>query len=241
MSELSCQILIVDDETAIQSLVKRYFAKRGATVHCAGSGEEMHTILQQYPVELVFLDVHLPGKNGFELLQDIKRNYSVGIIMLTSRSELDDRIAGLEGGADDYVPKPFEVTELLARTNAVLRRLAQNKPTQAPETGRYCFAGYCLDSKVRKLYAPDQQAIELSPAELDLLAVFVCHPQTVLSRDYLMQQTRGREAGPYDRVIDVRVGQLRKKLPVTDAGTPLFKTIRGSGYMLTSTVTRQSN
>lgn len=237
MPELTCQILIVDDEPAIQSLVKRYFAKRGATVYCAGSGAEMQQLLQQHPVQLVFLDVHLPGKNGFELLPEIRQNYNAGIIMLTSRNELDDRIAGLEGGADDYVPKPFEVSELLARAHAVLRRLEPQM--KVPETCRYCFAGYCLDCKVRQLHDPNQQAVELSPAEFDLLKVFVQHPETVLSRDYLMQQTRGRDAGPYDRTIDVRVGQLRKKLPVANSGQPLFKTIRGGGYMLTEAVSKQ--
>ncbi|CAG0911371.1 unnamed protein product, partial [Cyprideis torosa] len=131
---------------------------------------------------------------------------------LTSRNELDDRIAGLEGGADDYVPKPFEVSELLARAHAVLRRMAPK--TEAPETCQYCFAGYCLDCK---------------------------HPETVLSRDYLMQQTRGRDAGPYDRTIDVRVGQLRKKLPVANSDQSLFKTIRGGGYMLTEAVSKRSD
>ena len=241
MPEFACQILIVDDEVAIQSMVKRYFEKRGATVHCAGSGDEMHRILQQQLIQLVFLDVHLPGKNGFELLHEIKQSYSAGIIMLTSRNELDDRIAGLEAGADDYVPKPFEVSELLARSNAVLRRLGESEDTPSPETGQYYFADYRLDCKVRQLHNAEQQLVGLSPAEFDLLKVFVKHPETVLSRDYLMQQTRGRDAGPYDRAIDVRVGQLRKKLLVVDAEQPLFKTIRGGGYMLTEPVTRQSN
>ncbi len=243
MLELACHILIVDDETAIQSMVKRYFEKRGATVHCVGSGDEMHQILEQHPIQLVFLDVHLPGKNGFELLQEIKQSYSAGIIMLTSRSELDDRIAGLEAGADDYVPKPFEVSELLARSNAVLRRLGENEePTSpSPETDQYYFAGYHLDCKMRQLHDSNQQPVNLSPAEFDLLKVFVQHPETVLSRDYLMQQTRGRDAGPYDRAIDVRVGQLRKKLPTKGTEQPLFKTIRGGGYMLTESITHQSN
>lgn len=240
MTELDCQIcqiLIVDDEPAIQSLVKRYFKKRGLTVHCASSGDEMYPLLQQHPIRLVFLDVHLPGKNGFELLHEIKQAYSVGIIMLTTRNELDDRIAGLEGGADDYVPKPFEVSELLARSKAVLRRLKATESPTSPETCQYCFAGYSLDCKVRQLHNPAQQLINLSPAELDLLKVFVKHPETVLSRDYLMQQTRGRDAGPYDRTIDVRVGQLRKKIPAEHDDEPLFKTVRGGGYMLTKSVT----
>jgi len=241
MPEFACQILIVDDEPAIQSMVKRYFEKRGSTVHCAGSGDEMHQILQQHSIQLVFLDVHLPGKNGFELLHEIKQQYAAGIIMLTSRNDLDDRIAGLEGGADDYVPKPFEVSELLARSNAILRRLKESEELPSPETSQYHFAGYRLDCKVRELHNANQQLINLSPAEFDLLKVFVTHPETVLSRDYLMQQTRGRDAGPYDRAIDVRVGQLRKKLPIESTEESLFKTIRGGGYMLTESVTRQSN
>lgn len=241
MTEPDCQILIVDDEPAIQSMVKRYFEKQGLTVHCAGGGDEMHQLLQKHPIRLVFLDVHLPGKNGFELLQEIKQTYTAGIIMLTAHNELDDRIAGLDGGADDYVPKPFELSELLARSSAVLRRLKMVESPTSPETCTYCFASYSLDCKVHELHDSTQRCVNLSPAEFDLLRVFVKHPETVLSRDYLMQQTRGRDAGPHDRSIDVRVGQLRKKIPAASDDEPLFKTIRGGGYMLTKPVTRQPN
>ncbi|HPY40120.1 MAG TPA: response regulator transcription factor, partial [Thiolinea sp.] len=141
------------------------------------------------------------------------------------------------GGADDYLPKPFAMSELHARSNAVLRRLGRFKQTPKLETSCYRFAGYALDCKLRELRDAQQQLVELSPAEIDLLLVFVKHPQTVLNRDYLMQQTRGRDAAPFDRTIDVRVGQLRKKLPIADAQT-LFKTVRGGGYMLTQAVER---
>lgn len=248
MPETTNQILIVDDEIAIQSLIKRYFEKRGATVHCVGSGEDMQPVLDQFPIDIVFLDVHLPGKDGFTLLNELKRDHDVGVIMLTSRCELNDRIAGLDAGADDYVPKPFEVSELMARSNAVLRRLGRFKNTSEPETCRYCFAGYCMDCKVRKLYRThnleihldNQHLVELSPAEFDLLRVFVQHPETVLSRDYLLQQTRGRTAAPFDRTIDVRVGQLRKKLTVPESDQPLFKTIRGGGYMMRAAVDKMT-
>lgn len=236
MPECNHRILIVDDEAAIRSLIKRYFEKRGGLVYCAASGDEMHQILARMPVDLILLDVQLPGsKDGFALLDEVKRQYEAGVIMLTVQNELNDRLAGLNGGADDYVPKPFEMSELLARSNAVLRRLAAEKPVSEPETGRFLFSGYCLDCRTRELHDSEQQAIELSPAELDLLMIFVKHPQTVLSRDYLLQQTRGRDASPYDRTIDVRVGQLRKKIAAPNASEPLFKTIRGGGYMLNST------
>ncbi len=238
MPEIANQILIVDDETAIQSLIKRYFQKQGATVHCAGSGEEMHQLLKLHAIDMVFLDVNLPDKDGFTLLDEIKQEYEAGVIMLTSQSELSDRLTGLNGGADDFVPKPFEMSELLARSNAVLRRLGRLKTAPEPDIGRYHFQGYYLDNKVRELHSADEKIVELTPAELDLLLVFLKHPETVLSRDYLLQQTRGRDAGPFDRTIDVRVGQLRKKITIPDTQTALFKTIRGGGYILQSTVNR---
>lgn len=231
-------ILIVDDEPAIRSLVKRYFEKQAMIVHCAGSGDEMHQLLDSFPIDLVFLDVQLPGKDGFMLLDEIKHKHEAGVIMLTVQNKLDDRLHGLNGGADDYVPKPFEMSELLARSHAVLRRLGRFQTTTKPETCCYRFAGYSLDCKLRQVRAPDQQTIDLSPAEIDLLLVFVKHPQTVLNRDFLLQQTRGRDASPFDRTIDVRVGQLRKKLPVDNAEQTLFKTVRGGGYMLTQGVER---
>ena len=238
MPETLNHILIVDDELAIQSLIKRYFQKHGAIVHCAGSGDEMNEVLELQTVDLVILDVNLPGKDGFTLLDEIKRDHDSGVIMLTSQNELNDRLTGLNGGADDFVPKPFEMSELLARSNAVMRRLGRLKQTPEPDTCSYYFSDYQLDSKIRELLGADGQKIDLSPAEMDLLIIFVKHPQTVLSRDYLLQQTRGRDAGPFDRTIDVRVGQLRKKILVPDEQKPLFKTIRGGGYMLTTTVKR---
>lgn len=230
-------ILIVDDEPAIRSLVKRYFEKQGMVVHCAASGEEMHALLDAETIDIVFLDVHLPGKDGFKLLDEIKTEHQAGVIMLTVENDLDARLHGLNGGADDYVPKPFAMSELHARSNAVLRRLGRFKQTPKLETSCYHFAGYALDCKLRELRDAEQQLVNLSPAEIDLLLVFVKHPQTVLNRDYLMQQTRGRDAAPFDRTIDVRVGQLRKKLPIADEQT-LFKTVRGGGYMLTQAVER---
>ncbi len=238
MPETPNHILIVDDELAIQSLIKRYFQKHGAIVHCAGSGDEMNAILRLHAIDLVILDVNLPGKDGFTLLDEIKQNYDAGVIMLTSQNELTDRLTGLNGGADDFVPKPFEMSELLARSNAVMRRLEHLKQEPEPDTSSYFFAGYRLDNKVRELRDAKQNQISISPAEMDLLIIFAKHPQTVLSRDYLLQQTRGRDAGPYDRTIDVRVGQLRKKIITPSGEEPLFKTVRGGGYMLTSAVER---
>ena len=239
MPKSTTHILIVDDEVAIQSLIMRYFSKYGATVFCAGTGAEMHQQLKQHTIDMVFLDVNLPDKDGFSLLNEIKSHYDAGVIMLTSQNELSDRLTGLNGGADDFVPKPFEMSELLARSNAVLRRLGHIKTNDKPDTSSYYFQGYCLDNKLRELRAADHSKVDLSPAEHDLLVVFLKHPETVLSRDYLLQQTRGRDAGPHDRTIDVRIGQLRKKLPIPDEQSPLFKTIRGGGYILTSEVSCQ--
>lgn len=243
MTELAGRILIVDDEYAIRSLIRRYFSKRGAIVHGAANGGEMSEVLQQHTIDILLLDVHLPGKDGFTLLNEVRRKHGheIGIIILTSRNELNDRVAGLEGGADDYLPKPFEMPELLARCNAVLRRLGRITGKGEPDTSQYNFASYCLDSKTRQLRTTSQQLIELSPAEFDLLHIFVKNPHTVLNRDYLLQQTRGRDASPYDRTIDVRIGQLRKKLVSNEGSDPLFKTIRGGGYMLVVDVGKTRN
>ncbi len=224
-------LLIVDDETDIQRLIERFFTRQGFKVLRAGSGAEMFPLLATQPVDVVLLDVCLPGQSGFELLPQIKQAYHAAVIMLTSQGDTDQRVAGLTQGADDYLPKPFDLAELHARIIAVLRRYdsTANNPLTA---NRYQFAEFTLDAPTRQLIDAKGRDIKLTPAEYDLLLVFLKNAGVVLDRDFLMLHTRGRVSSAYDRTIDVRLSQLRKKLR-TNATTPLaFTTIRGGGYML---------
>ncbi len=223
-------LLIVDDEPDIQNLIKRYFSKLGFSVFCAGSGADMDQVLAKQRIDIVLLDVCLPDTSGIELLPRIKQHYQVAVIMLTAQAKTEQRIAGLNQGADDYLPKPFDLAELHARINAVLRRNESLTDKQI-ELKQYQFQNFTLDTRTRTL-CHKKQEIKLSPAEYDLLLVMLKNPNTVLDRDYLMLTTRGRPASAHDRAIDVRMGQLRKKLSLETQTRPLFSTVRGGGYML---------
>jgi len=223
-------LLIVDDEADIRSLIKRYFRKLGFCVVAAGSGVEMEQMLVKQPVDIVLLDVCLPDISGIDLLPRIKQHYRAAVIMLTAQAKTEQRIAGLNLGADDYLPKPFDLAELHARINAVLRRNEHSTDKQI-ELKQYQFDNFTLDTRTRRLFNGNYE-IRLSPAEYDLLLVLLKTPNTVLDRDYLMLTTRGRPASAHDRAIDVRMGQLRKKLSLETQNKALFSTVRGGGYML---------
>jgi len=224
-------LLIVDDEADIRDLIERYFKRRGYRVLGAASGERMHQILAENKPDVVLLDVCLPDTSGFDLLPYLKAHYNAAVIMLTAQAKTEQRVAGLNQGADDYLPKPFDLNELEARINAVLRR---NEPPIESKilARRYLFSGFCLDTRTRTLFDRDQSEIKLTPAEYELLLVLSKHAGTVLDRDFLMLSTRGRQANALDRAIDVRLSQLRKKLYREGQTKPLFVTIRGGGYML---------
>lgn len=224
-------LLIVDDEPDIRKLIARYFGRRGFTVNGAATGAEMHQALADSTPDVILLDVCLPDISGIDLLHHIKAHYSTAVIMLTAQAKTEQRIAGLNQGADDYLPKPFDLNELEARIKAVLRR---NEPIFKAKTllNYYRFEGFILNTRTRVLLDQDNGEIKLTPAEYELLLVMVKQAGTVLDRDYLMLSTRGRQSNPHDRAIDVRLSQLRKKLPCDDREKPLFSTIRGGGYML---------
>lgn len=228
-------LLIVDDEPDIQHLVKRYFDRLDFEVLCAGSGAQMQQQLAKHVIDVVLLDICLPDVSGVDLLPDIKAHHQAAVIMLTAQGSTEQRIAGLNLGADDYMPKPFDLNELHARINAVLRR-SGSQADRLPECRQFKFAAYTLNSQTRTLYDRAQKTVDLSPAEYDLLLVLLKNPGIVLDRDYLMLTTRGRPASAHDRAIDVRIGQLRKKLLPEGTDTPLISTVRGGGYMLNCTV-----
>jgi two-component system OmpR family response regulator len=198
----------------------------------------MRRVLSQTPADLVILDLMLPGEDGLTLARALRSQSGIGIIILTGRGETVDRIIGLEMGADDYLPKPFHLRELLARVKSVLRRV-QSRTSEAgaqPARSRARFAGWSLDLSSRELTSPAGEAVRLTTGEFDLLAAFVGNANQVLSRDRLLDLARNREAGPFDRTIDVQVGRLRRKLEDDPQNPTLIKTVRGSGYIFTPAV-----
>jgi two-component system, OmpR family, response regulator len=230
-------ILIVDDQQDICDVVQQYLAGEGYRVSVAHDGVAMRRIMAADPVDLVILDLMLPGEDGLTLARRTREGSGVGIIMLTGRGEALDRIIGLEMGADDYLAKPFHLRELLARVKSVLRRVSIRGP-ERPATShtKARFLGWLLDLATRELTAPDGTEVRLTTGEFDLLAAFVNNPNAVLSRDRLLELARNREAGPFDRTIDVQVGRLRRKLEADLENPTLIKTVRGTGYIFTPTV-----
>jgi len=199
----------------------------------------MREMLAATKVDLIVLDVMLPGTSGLDLCRELRTGSSIPVIMLTAKGDDTDRIVGLELGADDYLPKPFNPRELLARVRAVLRRAAAAPHADQPIGGRLItFAGYTLDTQRREVTSPDAVAIDLSGGEYDLLLAFIEHPNRVLSRDQLLDLSRNRSAEPFDRSIDVQVSRLRRKLETAAPSPVLIKTIRGAGYIFVPTVRR---
>ena len=232
----SFEVLVVDDDGEILSLVAKFLRANGFRVHTARSGAEMSEALKHAAIDLIVLDLMLPGRNGLDLCRDLRRKSSIPVIMLTAKGEETDRIIGLEVGADDYLPKPFNPRELLARINAVLRRV--RSPDQPPfELGGRAmqFAGWHLDTLKRELTDPRGVVVDLSTGEYDLLLAFLEAPQRVLTREFLLDAARNRSLDAFDRSIDVQVSRLRRKL---DSVEDLIKTVRGVGYLFTADVTR---
>lgn len=230
-------ILVVDDDPEIRELLKAYLEKNGLKVSCAQDGDAMWDRLADQEIDLVVLDVMMPGKDGLELCRELRGRSSIPVIMLTARGEEMDRIIGLEMGADDYLPKPFSARELLARIKVIFRRIRELGGTRTgqPDDGVVHFAGWELDTQRQLLKSQNGLVVSLSQSEFELLYIFLQHPNRVLSRDQLLDMTRGREAGPYDRSIDVLIGRLRKRLN-DDARQPdLIRTLRGRGYLLNAT------
>jgi len=231
-------ILIVDDQQEICDLVQEYLAGEGYRVSTAQDGAGMRKAMARSRVDLVILDLMLPGEDGLTLARWLRQESSVGIIILTGRGEIVDRIIGLEMGADDYLPKPFHLRELLARVKSVLRRASfsstENQAALARSRAR--FAGWNLDLSSRELFSPSGKEVRLTTGEFDLLAAFVNNANQVLTRDRLLDLARNREAGPFDRTIDVQVGRLRRKLEDDPQRPTMIKTVRGTGYIFTPPV-----
>lgn len=237
MNTTDDHILVVDDDSEIRQLLKAYLEKNGLRVTTVAEGTAMWQALDRSRVDLIVLDLMLPGVDGLELCRTLRARSRIPVIMLTARGDEMDRVLGLEMGADDYLPKPFSARELLARIKVVLRRVRDlpiDPLANAPE--QLIFAEWTIDTRTQHLTSPDGVIVPLSNAEYRLLQVFLTHPNRVLTRDQLLDLTQGRDAGPFDRSIDVLVGRLRKHLG-DDAKQPrLIKTARGQGYLLAAKV-----
>ena len=234
-------IAVLDDEVDITLVLANYLQSHGFRVTQLHDGASLMALMPADPPALVLLDLGLPGEDGFSIARRLREHWHCGLVIVTGRGDAVDKVVGLEVGADDYVTKPFDLRELVARIKAVLRRLAPNDAPDAGAAGsargKLRFAGWELDTAARRLSSPQGQDVALTTGEFDLLCAFAQHPGRVLSRDFLLEHTRGREAGPFDRTIDVQVGRLRKKLE-TDADDPqLIKSVRGAGYILVPPVT----
>jgi len=233
------QILIVEDDVEIVEIVRRYFSAQGFVVRAANDGAAMRAVLESEPTDIVLLDLGLPGEDGLALMRYLRSAWNGAVIMLTGRADSVDRIVGLELGADDYVTKPFDLRELLARVRSVLRRVADAKSPQAvAEDGLLRFGGFRLNPAARTLFDSEGREIALTTGEYELLSIFVSNPDRVLSRDDLMTKLHGRDAGPYDRAIDVGVGRLRRKLDERGAPAGLIKSVRSAGYLFAARVER---
>jgi two-component system, OmpR family, response regulator len=232
-------VLVVEDDPAMRRLIARLLQENGFRATRARNGAEMWDMVARLPIDLVLLDIMLPGTGGMDLCRALRGRSNVPIIIVTARGAETDRVLGLELGADDYLMKPFSGPELVARIRAILRRSPLIAADRTVPGGRHLhFAGRVLDLARRELTAPDGSAVDLSAAEYDTLLAFLEHPQRVLGRDQLLELARNRLGGVSDRAIDVLVSRLRRKIETGPPDPPMIKTVRSAGYMFVPEVSR---
>jgi two-component system OmpR family response regulator len=232
-------LLLVDDERSIREPLAQYLTKQGFRVTQAGDAEGARARLAAYAIDLIVLDIMMPGEDGLSLCRHVRETSEIPVILLTARAEETDRIVGLEMGADDYVVKPFSPRELAARIKVVLRRVAGGGVRQhAPESGSFAFSGWVLKSGERSLVDREGVSVPLSTGEYNLLHALVTRPRQVLTRDQLLDLTQGREAAAFDRAIDNQISRLRKKIETDPKNPEIIKTVWGGGYTLAGEVTR---
>lgn len=238
----SPHILVVDDDPELRDLVGRVVEREGYRVSRAEDGRGMRRALEASAIDLIVLDIMLPGKDGLTLCRELRaEQMSTPVIMLTAKEGDIDRIIGLEMGADDYLPKPFNGRELVARIKAVLRRtgLPPQRHDEGPTPRFFCFAGWRLDVRTRELLSRDDVVVTLSTGEYELLLAFLKWPQTVLTRDQLLDLARGRSAILFDRSIDIQVSRLRRKLGDNPRKPRIIKTVWGGGYLFSPDVSHE--
>lgn len=232
--ERKCRVLIVDDDAELCDLLVRYLYSNGFEVFAVGDDAAMQARLRSHPVDLVILDLMLPGKDGLTIARELCGSSNIPVIMLSARGDDIDRIIGLEVGADDYLTKPFNPRELLARIRAVLRRRMADVDEHASSTTApvYRFGSFRLDLQAHRLVRNEQE-VPLTATDFKLLSLFVAHPNQLLSRDELMNMLRGYECAPFDRSIDVAVTRLRRKIEDSPGAPQFIRTVRGEGYLFT--------
>ena len=226
-------LAIVDDEVEITQLVAKYLKDHGLRITELHDGASLLALMAVDPPQVVLLDLGLGAEDGLAIARKLREHHRCGLVILTGRNDSVDKVVGLEVGADDYVTKPFDPRELLARIRAVLRRMDQASSAGASAQPRAIlrFAGWSLDPAARILVSPQQREVVLTSGEFDLLTAFARNPGRVLSRDFLLDATRGRESGPFDRTIDVQVGRLRRKMEIDPENPQIIKSVRGAGYL----------
>lgn len=238
MNKTRPHLLLVDDEASIRDPLSKYLERQGFRVTEAGDSATARSALLSYDIDLVLLDIMMPGEDGLSLCRHISANDGPPVILLTAKSEETDRIIGLEIGADDYVVKPFSPRELVARIKVVLRRISSGVPKPERMGESYHFAGWTLNTAEQSLYDPEGVLVPLSSGEHRMLEVLVARAGQVLTRDQLLDLTRGREGGPFDRAIDNQVSRLRRKIEIDAKDPQHIKTIWGGGYRFSTEVKR---
>lgn len=237
MEQPAPHLLIVDDDPEIRLLLSNFLQKNGFRVSAVGEGRAMRRTLAEARIDLILLDLMLPGEDGLSLCRDVRAQTDIPIIMITARGEETDRIVGLEIGADDYLPKPFSPRELLAHVRAILRRTNADHRRQPTESDVLTFAGWMLQIDRRRLIDPAGHELTLTGGEFDLLKVLAERPGRVLTRDQLLDLTRGRAATIFDRSIDAQISRLRKKIERDPTSPVLIKTVRSGGYVFAASGT----
>ena len=232
MPDTGC-VLVVEDDAAVRDMLTEYLGSHGYSVQQAEDGDAMRREIERNPPDVVLLDVRLPGEDGLTLARYLRERYDVGIIMVTAAGEVIDRVVGLEIGADDYVTKPFDPRELLARLKSVMRRMQAQPATPPSGQGQQRIAvGRCqLDLASHQLFDGVGEEVPITSMEYELLKTFVEHPNKVLTRDQILTLTRNREWEPFDRSIDIRIARLRRKIEVDPDKPQAIRTVRGAGYM----------
>jgi len=234
-------IAVVEDDTEIRSLVTGLLTREGFEAAGCRSVPEFDRLADRQRIDLAILDIMLPGEDGLSLCRRLRNRGDIPVLLVSAKSDDIDRIVGLEVGADDYLAKPFNPRELIARVRAILRRTRDRHRVVAESPIETLhFAGWTLDSGARALIDPEGRAVELTGGEFDLLLAFVSHAQRILNRDQLLDWTRGRSAGPFDRAVDVQLSRLRRKLASHPSGADLIRTVRGGGYLFTLPVNRRN-
>jgi len=236
MSEPAATLLMVEDDPEISRLVGEFMRREGFEMEIAGDGHAMEAVLQRARPDLIILDLMLPGEDGLSICRRLRATDNIPILMLSAKSDEIDRVVGLEMGADDYLAKPFGPRELLARVRALLRR-ARGTPPQ-PAGRRYAFDVFLVELDARSIErsGPDAGPVQLTSAEFDLLACFLQRPRRVLTRDQILDWTRGRSAEPFDRTVDMLISRLRRKLDAASPGSNLITTVRNGGYLFTAQI-----